>query len=1060
MNQCLSILIKKDSLCLLSNSNTNNPCVFQMKIPQNIWTMLTVTIKPNESKAALYINNNKVAVCDFDDEFFNYKGMFRHLYTHCTINQTCSNADKMNALFFLGNFILCKPLSDISIEMLATKGQKSDFILSYKDVIIFAYKPQYSNYYFDSLSLSLIHKRSRITEQYQLEFPRIESFYDIIINECKLDIIIPLFQQSDIELSDGSYDQSMNQFCIEILSNLFKINEDIQRMFFNSNYFYVISNFIQYSNSSNITFDLYIHYFYLLDVITYENLQSQLIDSILLNFNLWSNGENEEREKIFKHWNKFIYIQYNHLITPIRSMEWFLFNILKENHPKCQNYLFSIVTKFYGEKNLNNFIKLLATFITQQTSLIKKKILFNLLSFFIKLIDPESFDLSIIFDLIICVLKGETKNDEEIFYNVIFELISFRKYSKCNYLIPLYIQHIISEILINENRFSKDNFLALISLMNEKVAIEIFPILCVITISEGTDYLNELLTKMHKNMNFYIDNQLLLYPALLILKYSNCNDFYYKVIEMNATLFESYLTNFICAINTIGFLGVDPIIFQQIKHDYLLHVLNEKKYQQNDISFLVQSVCDFIFFRPGKEITLDQTVLPLVNFNGNLKKYGLFLLNGLKDLPQYEKTIGLRTLARKEKWFDLDLAKNVFCIYREQRLSNFNDTMTLLMSFIYKYDPLFVKKEKAKLPPELKCVLLKENSIDDRLKMEKMNVSYKILNDKNHQFFQTINTHLKTINIIDISFYKNLQSCFKEQEDKLSEKKHQLYCNLWNKLTVPQHAWSKLNMKLSKAVFTRNNFFHVHLYPPKVHLKTHYQDEEKQKLPSISFDKNIQLFECKLIDVKSEKNALFYFDDHSISITTTSDNKTKTVEMNRMFSIWNSRNNSTFILQIVTYSNENFLLTFHDSQLTKIKKSIPSIIKCSDIRKCSDSDTYSSWINGNLNNFKYLLRLNIFSGRSFNDLQYYPIFPWIISDYDSPNLILTSPTSYRNFSDEISFDTTDDKCVLSWLSRIEPFMSIFKGRPDCNTMKFNSIKDSYNEKSRELIPEFFSCLKF
>lgn len=126
----------------------------------------------------------------------------------------------------------------------------------------------------------------------------------------------------------------------------------------------------------------------------------------------------------------------------------------------------------------------------------------------------------------------------------------------------------------------------------------------------------------------------------------------------------------------------------------------------------------------------------------------------------------------------------------------------------------------------------------------------------------------------------------------------------------------------------------------------------------------------------------------------------------------------------------------------------------SDIKKLLDSKIYSKWINENLNNFNYLLRLNRFSGRSFNDLQHYPVFPWIIRGYDSPNLILSSPSTYRNFSDEISFDTKDDKCVLSWLTRIEPFKSIFKGQ-DCDTVKFKSIKDAYNEKSREMIPEFF-----
>lgn len=32
---------------------------------------------------------------------------------------------------------------------------------------------------------------------------------------------------------------------------------------------------------------------------------------------------------------------------------------------------------------------------------------------------------------------------------------------------------------------------------------------------------------------------------------------------------------------------------------------------------------------------------------------------------------------------------------------------------------------------------------------------------------------------------------------------------------------------------------------------------------------------------------------------------------------------------------------------------------------------------------EFLLKVNKFAGRSFNDLSQYPIFPWVISDYSS-----------------------------------------------------------------------------
>lgn len=35
------------------------------------------------------------------------------------------------------------------------------------------------------------------------------------------------------------------------------------------------------------------------------------------------------------------------------------------------------------------------------------------------------------------------------------------------------------------------------------------------------------------------------------------------------------------------------------------------------------------------------------------------------------------------------------------------------------------------------------------------------------------------------------------------------------------------------------------------------------------------------------------------------------------------------------------------------------------------------WLNGDLSNFEYLLEVNLYSGRSYNDLSQYPIFPWV-----------------------------------------------------------------------------------
>lgn len=40
----------------------------------------------------------------------------------------------------------------------------------------------------------------------------------------------------------------------------------------------------------------------------------------------------------------------------------------------------------------------------------------------------------------------------------------------------------------------------------------------------------------------------------------------------------------------------------------------------------------------------------------------------------------------------------------------------------------------------------------------------------------------------------------------------------------------------------------------------------------------------------------------------------------------------------------------------------------------------------------------VFTGRSYNDLNQYPVFPWVITNYESEELDLTLPSNFRDLS--------------------------------------------------------------
>ncbi|XP_060781914.1 WD repeat- and FYVE domain-containing protein 4 isoform X2 [Neoarius graeffei] len=170
-----------------------------------------------------------------------------------------------------------------------------------------------------------------------------------------------------------------------------------------------------------------------------------------------------------------------------------------------------------------------------------------------------------------------------------------------------------------------------------------------------------------------------------------------------------------------------------------------------------------------------------------------------------------------------------------------------------------------------------------------------------------------------------------------------------------------------------------------------------------------------------------------------------------------------------------------------------------NVRKTAalDKAVIAKWQKGEMSNFEYLMHLNTLAGRTYNDLMQYPVFPWILADYESETLDLSSPTSFRDLSKPMGaqnekrkekfiqryneVDSNDGELsaqchycthyssaiiVASYLVRMEPFSQTFislqGGSFDVPERMFHSIQKEWESASkdnmsdvRELIPEFF-----
>ncbi|KAJ3182617.1 Neurobeachin-like protein 1 [Geranomyces variabilis] len=178
----------------------------------------------------------------------------------------------------------------------------------------------------------------------------------------------------------------------------------------------------------------------------------------------------------------------------------------------------------------------------------------------------------------------------------------------------------------------------------------------------------------------------------------------------------------------------------------------------------------------------------------------------------------------------------------------------------------------------------------------------------------------------------------------------------------------------------------------------------------------------------------------------------------------------------------------------------PPLMKNADLRSlpadlAKRSNMTERWTRREISNFEYLMWLNTVSGRTYNDLTQYPVFPWIIRDFQSETLDLANLSIYRDLSKPIGaldearlqgflerYEAFSDPSghikkfhygthyssaasVLFYLLRLEPFTALHiglqSGKFDHPDRQFHSLAACWKSvlsgagDVKELIPEFF-----
>ncbi|KAF0973818.1 hypothetical protein FDP41_007205 [Naegleria fowleri] len=212
-------------------------------------------------------------------------------------------------------------------------------------------------------------------------------------------------------------------------------------------------------------------------------------------------------------------------------------------------------------------------------------------------------------------------------------------------------------------------------------------------------------------------------------------------------------------------------------------------------------------------------------------------------------------------------------------------------------------------------------------------------------------------------------------------------------------------------------------------------------------------------------------------------------------------------LEFYLNDESTVMFNFDKNERNKIYTKIISL-KCPNLRSVEKSFSpmdnlqragwTKKWQQGKISNFEYLMILNMYAGRTINDLSQYPVFPWVIADYTSPTLDFTKESTFRDLSKpmgvvnpekvknvEEKYMTLSDSgeppyhygshystsaYVTYYLIRLEPYTTLARvvqgGKFDHADRMFESVAQTYDHclhgegDHKELIPEFFYLPEF
>ena len=385
----------------------------------------------------------------------------------------------------------------------------------------------------------------------------------------------------------------------------------------------------------------------------------------------------------------------------------------------------------------------------------------------------------------------------------------------------------------------------------------------------------------------------------------------------------------------------------------------------------------------------------------NFKKENLFIQNNSKennDGNSYDLILDFEYILKISNQNKVEnKAKSI--------IKDNNDSNQIILREQYYKSDLKYYSFLEKISRILKAELFKEDFNDDIIEMKPIKEDYsKINNNKlNERKTTTItqSTRVSTIkeskthrgsfqtSFINLSFDKEKGVLKNEEEEKIYTTNEYATCCL-----------VKSTHHIKGLFYIKNkNIRFKNLYGQKVENELEIELNEKDDnfdiergdcygsyFKKYEKDKNLYKISINMNDIKLILKKKYYYKNSSIEIFTGNnksyffnfnDENTRKVILDEI--LIKIGNYSTIINNMKENNNKNNIIGYLNNKYTSTMIKFGSkknIIKLNQIVKL--------WKNWEISNFEFLMLLNIFSNRSYLDITQYPIFPWILTNYEDP----------------------------------------------------------------------------